>query len=184
MGAFDGLGTYWITQSGAKTYYSVNLAGLVTSIRTFHPGTGNRGWLPADWALEGTINAANKTYLWGLESKYIFRADLANGRVDSWVAPSQEQAIATISPGFGAAWTFSNGNLGFSNNRTGDILELSVTSPSAAVPTVKFVAEEPATAGPPLGSTIINDGAACIGKPTNLGIARGPIPSPSTRTAT
>ena len=142
----------------------------------FHPSIGGRGWQPADWALFGTINAANTNYLWGLEGKYIFRVDLApgvnQGKVDSWASPAQVQAVGAVNGTFGAAWTFSNGNLGFSNNRTGDIFELSVTNPASNAPTISYVAEEPATTGPPLGSTVINDGAACIGKATNLSITK------------
>jgi uncharacterized repeat protein (TIGR01451 family) len=176
VGAFDGIGRYWVTQSNSKTYYSVTTAGALSAPKVFHPSIGGRGWQPADWALFGTINAANTNYLWGLEGKYIFRVDLApgvnQGKVDSWASPAQVQAVGAVNGTFGAAWTFSNGNLGFSNNRTGDIFELSVTNPASNAPTISYVAEEPATTGPPLGSTVINDGAACIGKATNLSITK------------
>lgn len=172
VGAFGGTGLYWITHSFSKLYWSVTTAGVASAPKVFHPGIGGRGWEPADWALFGTINPLNKTYMWGASGIYIFRVDLVTGKVDSWPAPAQVQAVGALNPTFGAAWTFSNGNLGISNNITGDIFELTVVNPASNTPTIKYVAEEPATTGPPLGATAINDGAACIGKPTNLSLTK------------
>jgi len=72
------------------------------------------------------------------------------------------------------AWTFSNGNLGFSNNNTGTIYEISVTSPSN--PTFQLVSS---SAGP-VAAQNNNDGASCLGQDTDLSIVKtGPVTVPA-----
>lgn len=46
---------------------------------------------------------------------------------------------AAQTSGYGAAWTYGNGNIAFSNNYTGYITQLSVTNPDSATPTITKV---------------------------------------------
>jgi uncharacterized repeat protein (TIGR01451 family) len=65
---------------------------------------------------------------------------------------------------YGAAWTFGNGNLGFSNNTTGAVSQVRVTNPASTAPTFTVLAT---SAGP---ASSANDGAASPGQPTDLAI--------------
>ncbi len=170
VGAFDGAGNYWITKGdGSPKAYEINVASNPPAvIRTLTFSSGGSKWMPADWALTGVINATNTKYLWGVSGKLMYRADLTTGVVDTFAAPPAVAAVGSTSVTFGAAWTFSNGNLGVSHNLTGDIFEIAIANPSSASPSFSVVGTSP---GPP-GMTEINDGAACIGKPTDLSIKK------------
>lgn len=93
-------------------------------------------------------------YLWGVELsgsvKTLVRVDTA-GVVDRIATGSLFPA--DDSSGYGAAWTYGNGNLAFSNNGTGAITQIRVTDPTAATPTLTKVST---ISGP---STSSNDGA-------------------------
>jgi uncharacterized repeat protein (TIGR01451 family) len=167
-GAFDGTGNYWVTTGKAASYDEINVATQTASVHVFHAGIGGRGWAPQDWALYGPVNAANHTYLWGMSATVIYRADLVTGAVDSWPAPLAIAAQVGADKAFGAAWTFSNGDLGLSDNRTGKILEIAIQGAATAAPVFSLVAT---SLGPPM-ATVINDGAACVGKPTDLSIVK------------
>jgi hypothetical protein len=85
--------------------------------------------------------------------------------VTSYAAPPAVAAIGAVDKTFGAAWTFSNGDLGVSNNLTGWIFEIHIT---AAGPTFAVVFQKK---GPVAGS--INDGAACSAiNDADLGIVK------------
>lgn len=172
VGAFDGAGNYWITKgSGSPTAYEINVTATNPYVITswnFVGSSSATGWEPADWALYGTIDAANKTYLYGGAGAKIYRVDLTTHVVTSANAPGLMATVGSAQKTFGADWTFSNGYLGFSNNATGDIFEVSSTNPYAATPTWNLVG----TSAGPNSTTDINDGAACIGKPADLSITK------------
>ncbi len=109
--------------------------------------------------------------MWGMAGTTIYRLNLSTGAVSTFAAPS-----AVKSGNFGAAWTFNNGNVGFSNNQTGDIYQISITNPTGT-PTFGLVSNY---TGPVAGQS--NDGAACVAPLTvDLGITKtGPaLVSPS-----
>jgi hypothetical protein len=94
--------------------------------------------------------------------------DPATGTVDTFPAPSGVAPVGGTNQGvYGAAWTFSNGNLGFSNNDTGEIYEISVKGPSSASPEFTLVSS---AAGPVAQNN--NDGASCLGEDTDLSIVK------------
>ena len=117
--------------------------------------TLSKGWDPIDFTADGG-------FMWGLSGTTLYRLNLSNGTVTTFSAPSKVK-----SGNFGAAWTFSNGNLGFSNNQTGDIYQISVTNPASATPTFGLVSNY---TGPVAGQS--NDGAACVAQPVDLGITK------------
>ena len=99
--------------------------------------------------------------MWGLSGTTIYRLNLTTGAVAQFPGPS-----GIKSGNFGAAWTFSNGNLGFSNNQTGDIYQISVANPGGT-PTFGLVSHY---TGPVAGTS--NDGAACLAADTDLSIVK------------
>lgn len=66
----------------------------------------------------------------------------------------------------GAAWTFGNGNLGFSDNDTGTVFQVRVTDPASAAPSFTITSQMAAD------PTNQNDGASCLGGPTDLGVVK------------
>ncbi len=77
---------------------------------------------------------------------------------------------ATQGGSWGAAWRFGNGNLGFSNNGTGTIVQVKIEDAGAAQPTFTVVATVP---GPPASG---NDGASIPGAPVDLAITKSADP--------
>ncbi|WP_028049599.1 DUF11 domain-containing protein [Cellulomonas sp. URHD0024] len=105
-------------------------------------------------------------YLWGVEntSKDLVRIS-PTGTVTKIATGSLFTADGTGGSGYGAAWTYGNGNLGFSHNATGTITQVAVTNPTAAAPTVALVSR---IVGP---ATSNNDGTTTPSSPTDLSAA-------------
>jgi uncharacterized repeat protein (TIGR01451 family) len=150
-GAFDPEGNYWITGgNGSEVAYEVD----VSKVEVIKTVKLSKAWQPIDFSYyEG--------YMWGLAGTSIYRLNLSTGEVTTYAAPG-----AVEKGNYGAAWTFSNGNLGFSNNATGGIFKIEVKN--AATPTFALLAHY---TGPVADQS--NDGAACIAKETvDLGIVK------------
>jgi uncharacterized repeat protein (TIGR01451 family) len=101
-------------------------------------------------------------YLWGLQtatSETFVRIDPATGATTTF-----PNALIPTGASYGAAWTYGNGNVGFSNNATGQVYEISITNPSSASPSFQVVSNVsgPASTG--------NDGASCVSQPLDLGV--------------
>ncbi|HTQ67279.1 MAG TPA: hypothetical protein VMI13_01165 [Solirubrobacteraceae bacterium] len=143
-GAFDPSGNYWITGgNGSTTAYEINVTSKPAKV--INTVTLSQAWKPIDWTYyEG--------YMWGLADTNIYRVDLSTGKVNTFSAPGGVE-----SGNYGAAWTFSNGNVGFSNNASGAIYKIEIKTP--ATPTFALLAHY---TGPKADAS--NDGAACIAK--------------------
>lgn len=101
-------------------------------------------------------------FAWGVgPNGAMRRLNLANGRIRTFVG-----VLPATPSGYGAAWTFGNGNFGFSDNDTGRVYQVSVAEPATADPTIDVVSS---VAGP---SSDFSDGAAIPGLPTDLAIAK------------
>jgi len=162
-GAFDSSGNYWITNTGNGIAYEISAASIAASAPSATSLTLSQPFMADDWSLLGG-------YLWGLEGTTLYRVQISGvgaGTVSTFAAPPAVNGVGTSDPTFGAAWTFSNGDLGFSDNDLGTIFEISVVNPSAASPTFNVVASFP---GPVAQHT--NDGAACPGLPADLSIVK------------
>ena len=143
-GAFDPSGNYWITGgNGSTTAYEINVTS--SPAKVISTVTLSQAWKPIDWTY-------NEGYMWGLAETKIYRVDLSTGKVSTFDAPAGVE-----SGNYGAAWTFSNGDLGFSNNASGAIYKIELKTP--ATPTFALLAHY---TGPKADAS--NDGAACIAK--------------------
>jgi hypothetical protein len=159
-GAFDGSNNFWVTSPGNAVVDEVDVASSppkVTHKRTLSPA---KGWAPSDFTWDGG-------FMWGLAPKGskldMYRINLSSGAISAFPAP----AAIVFSPGFGAAWTYGNGNLGFDSNQTGALYQIAVTKPASSAPTFTVVSTYtgPKTTGD-------NDGAACVPTPTDLSITK------------
>jgi uncharacterized repeat protein (TIGR01451 family) len=116
--------------------------------------------------LSGDALAANDIafkdgFFWAMGNGFISRTNPASGVTVRFTAPfipATDQA--------GAAWTFGNGNLGFSYNTSGTVYQVAITNPAAAAPAFALVA----TSDGPASSN--NDGSASPGQPTDLSIVK------------
>ena len=101
-------------------------------------------------------------YLWGVfEGTRIYRMNPVTGAVDSFPLTGIETGEA-----FGAQWLYGNGNLGISNNVSGNIYQIDVADPTAATPTFTTLSR---IRGP---GSLNNDGASDPGLPANLRVEK------------
>ncbi len=78
---------------------------------------------------------------------------------------------STPSGAFGAAWTYGNGNVGFSNNTSGNIYQLAIANAATASPTFTTVLSQ---SGPASSN---NDGTNAAGLSTDLALTKSASPS-------
>jgi uncharacterized repeat protein (TIGR01451 family) len=157
VGAFDNAtptANYWITDGGGgTTAYEIDVNTSPPSVIASVPLSAP--FMPADWTWSGG-------YLWGLRGKTIYQVS-TTGTVSTFTLPFSVVTPAT----YGAAWTYNNGNLGFSNNSLGLIYQISIGNPSS--PTFSLV--NPPYYGPQ-SSNALNDGTDCTSQATDLSIVK------------
>src|SRR5690625_3682566 len=136
------------------TVYRVNVTnGQITAA-----GELPTNVIVADWVY-------SDGYFWGFSyiagNMQILRFDPTTGSSSLFPAPSQFR-----SGPYGAAWKFGNGNLAFSHNESGEIIQVRITNPTSATPGFEVVN---VVAGPP---SSVNDGTAIPGDPVDLAVTK------------
>jgi len=177
VGAFDPSGNYWVVDGGARsaTAYEINInnAGAPDVIGT---PTLTAAFKPADWTYA-------QGFLWGLYGDTIYRVTIPPAPAGSpplYTVNAYTLPFPVAAGVYGAAWTFSNGNPGFNNNATGKIYQISVTG-TVAVPVFSLIYTYPG----PQSANGLNDGTACAGADTDLGVVgTGPATVPPGGTIT
>lgn len=156
-GAVIGDHLYAAQSSTAQLYAFDVTTGLLDSART---QTLSSGLGVSDFTyLDG--------YLWGVGNSringqsFMERIDPATGIITRFELPQLGSLIQ-----FGAAWTYGNGNLGFSHNETGTVYQFEVLDPASATPTFNILAT---SSGP---GSANNDGTSIPGEPTDLMIQK------------
>lgn len=168
----DGLVTQVGTETFGARHVGVAYEGFLyvnggdTTLTAINMGTGEE-----DASRSQTLSAApgvadlavSGGYFWGINADgTMTRIDPDNGDVDFFTTP----ATGSAPWAYGAAWTYGNGNLGFSNNPTGQVRQISIADPGSDTPSFDFVAASP---GPTSGN---NDGTAALGAPADLSIVK------------
>jgi uncharacterized repeat protein (TIGR01451 family) len=153
VGAFGPDGGYYITSStvGGADIYRVDIDTFTAA-----PVAGAGDWLSSDWSYADG-------FFWGISDRgttpgQLQRFDPITGAVDNFA-----QTLLPTGSAYGAVWTYGNGNLGFSNNTTGEVFQVELST-GATTPTLSLVssADGPASTN--------NDAAACAGPPADLAI--------------
>ena len=85
----------------------------------------SQAWGASDWTYADG-------FLWGMTNNTVYRMNPTTGAVNTFTGPGATAGT------YGAAWTYGNGNLGFSNNTNGLVYQVSVSTP-AATPTFTIV---------------------------------------------
>lgn len=144
------------TNTSGSSVYAIDVPTR-TVVRTITPSSAFNA-IDFTWA-DG--------YLWGIEgigtAKTLIRLDTATGAVVR-LGASALFPSADID-GYGAAWTYGNGNVAFSNNHTGNITQLKISGATSPTPTATRVST---ITGP---STTSNDGATSPSAPADLRLA-------------
>ncbi|MDQ0614159.1 putative repeat protein (TIGR01451 family)/LPXTG-motif cell wall-anchored protein [Microbacterium sp. W4I4] len=146
---------------GADGFYYIEIDNQILKINTTSGAIVSRQTLTGA-AMVGADFTFLNGYLWSFGNGAITRTNPLNGVTLRWplALPGGNMEAA------GAAWTYGNGNLGFSLNAAGTVLQVAVASPAAATPTFTLVSTQP---GP---SSSNNDGASSPGAPVDLAIAK------------
>ncbi|MGA8851221.1 MAG: hypothetical protein WB508_05820, partial [Aeromicrobium sp.] len=98
-------------------------------------------------------------FLWAMNEDGIVRIDPDTAATDVFDPPFQTEVS-------GGAWTYGNGNLGFSANYSGTLRQVAVAAPDSTSPTFTLVS---AVDGP---SSNTNDGTAISGVEADLDITK------------
>ncbi len=177
VGAFGPVGsndsTFYVTEggSGSSTMWEINVVASqpkVTGSINFTDAQGNpANFTPKDWTW-GDIGTTAAGYLWGLEGNTLYQVSPA-GVISTYNLSNS--GISTDPGDYGAAWTYENGDLGFSNNTTGDIYRIAVggtaTSPTFSTP----LSNPDYYSGP--AQAAMNDGTASCGTATSVIVQGG-----------
>ncbi|WP_341940536.1 hypothetical protein [Microbacterium sp. LWH10-1.2] len=152
-GAFNpATGLYYVSDSGPNTTMRVINATTGAIVQTIDFGQQ-----------PGVQDFAFKDgFAWGANAAGdIRRLNVTTGAIAVFPA-----VIPPGAGGYGGVWTFGNGNLGFSSNSTGDVVQLEVLNGATATPTFRVVSVVP---GP---SSTLNDGTSIPGLPADLAVVK------------
>lgn len=105
-------------------------------------------------------------YFWAMGLNKISRTDPVTGTQTSFTLPFATDFSTDPTDQGGAAWTYGNGNLGFSYNDSGTIYQVAVADAASAAPTFTLVSANP---GP---ANTTNDGASTPGVDTDLALTK------------
>lgn len=157
--------TLWIASSaGGNHIYSIDVTAarptavaltLSTSIPNLADFVCQDGYLWGVYGGGGTTAASPNG---------MYRINITTGQVD-WFSLA---GVITTDWGnsFGAQWLYGNGNLGISNNASGNIHQIQINNPTSATPTFAEVA---VLKGP---ASTTNDGASYQGDPVDLSVTK------------
>ncbi|GAA3939303.1 hypothetical protein GCM10022383_16620 [Microbacterium soli] len=149
IGGFrDGTNDFWFTNGN----------------RLFHTNVANPSASVPEVPLKGSFAGPDITwadgYFWSLGGGKISRLS-TDGTVTSFTAPARVAAFMA-----GGSWTYGNGNIGFTDNTTGSIAQISVAAAGSANPSFTVVS---VISGPPSGN---NDATSSLGAPVDLELAK------------
>ncbi|MFZ0091251.1 MAG: hypothetical protein WAL63_17210 [Solirubrobacteraceae bacterium] len=151
---------FYVGNSGGSTLSRVNLStGVVTPI-----GVG----------VAGPDLTYSNGYFWSMPApNQIQRINVTPGQLGTTTFTVSTPPVGTSTPSgpFGAAWTYGNGNVGFSNNTTGNIYQIAIANASSSSPTFTTVLSQ---AGPASSN---NDGTNAPGLSTDLALTKTASPA-------
>ncbi|MCL2085692.1 DUF11 domain-containing protein [Candidatus Saccharibacteria bacterium] len=183
IGTCNPLNTLWVSPSQNTTrIYSINVTAATPTATALNltAGYGGTNTLPNVADMVCMIDPdSGDSYIWAVYGgggstaafpNGIYRVDVTPGSTRygmlDWFSLAGLSTIQWNGASFGAQWLYGNGNLGISNNQTGNIHQIIITDPASASPTFT----EAAMLHGPSSST--NDGASYAGEPIDLGLTK------------
>ncbi|KZE89663.1 DUF7507 domain-containing protein [Microbacterium sp. TNHR37B] len=159
----DGL-FYMVAGSTLRRLNVDNTTGAVTTINTTLNGAAvSVGSQTTGGGIDITFKDGA---FWSMGYGYLVRIT-PGGVVNRWPLSAVAGMTApSATDQAGAAWTFGNGNLGFSYNGSGTVYQISVANPTAANPTFRLVSTN---TGPQSSN---NDGTAAPGLPADFTVEK------------
>ena len=149
---------FYVGNSGSSTLTKVNL--LTKTTTTINLGT----------AIAGPDMTYSNGFFWSMGApNQIQRINVTPGQLGTTTftnVSTPPVGGSTPSGAFGAAWTYGNGNVGFSNNTSGNIYQIAIANAAAALPTFTTVLSQ---AGPASSN---NDGTNALGLSTDLALTK------------
>jgi uncharacterized repeat protein (TIGR01451 family) len=156
-------GDFYVGSSGSSTLDRVNVNN--STFTTINLGT----------AIAGPDITYSNGFFWSMGApNQIQRINVTPGRLGATTftnVSTPTVGSSTPTGAFGAAWTYGNGNVGFSNNTTGNIYQIAIANAASASPTFTTVLSQP---GPASSN---NDGTNAPGLSTDLAITKTASPS-------
>ncbi|WP_345214728.1 DUF11 domain-containing protein [Georgenia halophila] len=164
IGAFGADGLYYTVAGTAPGGDAYRLTSIDVSDETSDPNTieiTQPTASPDMTYLEGYFWSVGTTA--GTADATVTRLDPTTGVVESFPAPG---LLPVADATAGAQWTYGNGNIGISDNTTGNVSQIQVTNPASDAPTFTRISTIP---GP--GSSN-NDGTSSLGVPADLALTK------------
>jgi uncharacterized repeat protein (TIGR01451 family) len=152
-----------------EIYFGSSLPGANT-LFVYNPATNASSTMTLSAAPRAADFAYSQGFLWGIGQSGIVRVDLSTGAVSTFTPPPTLLPGST-NPIYGAAWTYGNGNLGFSNDASGQIYQIAISNPGATSPTFSLISHQPG----PANSN--NDGASIPGANVDLALTKTASPT-------
>ncbi len=152
---------FYVGNSGGTTLTRVNLNnGTFTTINV---------------GVAGPDMTYSNGFFWSMPApNQIQRINVTAGQLGATTFTNvSTPAVGTSTPtgAFGAAWTYGNGNVGFSNNTSGNIYQIGIANAASNPPTFTTVLSQ---AGPASSN---NDGTNAPGLSTDLALTKSASPS-------
>jgi uncharacterized repeat protein (TIGR01451 family) len=149
---------FYVGNSGSATLTKVNL--LTKTSTTINVGG----------ALAGPDMSYSSGFFWSMGApNQIQRINVTAGQLGVTTFTNvSTPAVGSSTPSgaFGAAWTYGNGNVGFSNNTSGNIYQIAIANAASSSPTFTTVLSQ---AGPASSN---NDGTNAPGLSTDLALTK------------
>ena len=149
---------FYVGNSGSSTLTKVNL--LTKTSTTINVGG----------AVAGPDMSYSNGFFWSMGApNQIQRINVTAGQLGVTTFTNvSTPAVGSSTPSgaFGAAWTYGNGNVGFSNNTSGNIYQIAIANAASSSPTFTTVLSQ---AGPASSN---NDGTNAPGLSTDLALTK------------
>lgn len=182
-----------IASDGSISYTGINVGsgfnvgafGPDANCDDFYVGTNGQSFMDEVNVDNGAITKINvgsagpdmtysNGFFWSMPApNQIQRINVTPGQLGTTTFTVSTPSVGAVAPTglFGAAWTYGNGSVGFSNNNSGNIYEISIANAASSSPTFTTVLSQ---AGP---STSNNDGTNAPGLKTDLALTKTASPS-------
>ncbi|WP_416445006.1 DUF6923 family protein [Leucobacter sp. HNU] len=156
--------TYYLSEGNSNQPLAIRVIDLSLSVddhNAVENDPARQKTIPLTGPQVGNDWVFKDGFLWSVYQTNLVRTDPATG-----VSVNVAAGLPTPGGHNGAIWLLGNGNIGVSNNASGDIFQIALSGDLAGQPKVDVVSQ---TSGP---ANMYNDGAAVPGRPADLTLTK------------